>query len=61
MNSGTVGRLEKGDGSPDAGSERVNRGGSWNNTPANCRCANRDNNEPANRNNKLGFRVVCER
>ena len=39
------------------GSNRVNRGGSWNNSAANCRTANRNRNDPANRNNNLGFRV----
>ncbi|MBC7507729.1 MAG: hypothetical protein H7320_03130 [Ferruginibacter sp.] len=34
------------------------RGGSWNNTAANCRIANRNNNSPGNRNNNNGFRVV---
>jgi formylglycine-generating enzyme required for sulfatase activity len=38
------------------GANRVNRGGSWNNEAANCRAANRDNNEPGIRNNNLGFR-----
>jgi formylglycine-generating enzyme required for sulfatase activity len=36
----------------------VNRGGSWNNNPSNCRVANRNNNTPDNRNNNLGFRVA---
>ncbi|MEO0339413.1 MAG: SUMF1/EgtB/PvdO family nonheme iron enzyme [Bacteroidota bacterium] len=36
----------------------MNRGGSWNNTPRNCRAANRNNNGPTNRNNNLGFRVA---
>lgn len=40
------------------GSNRVNRGGSWNNNPSNCRVANRNNNTPDNRNNNLGFRVA---
>jgi hypothetical protein len=40
------------------GSNRVLRGGSWNNTAANCRVANRNNNTPDNRNNNNGFRVV---
>jgi hypothetical protein len=40
------------------GSNRVNRGGSWNNDPANCRVANRNNNTPDNRNNNLGFRLA---
>ncbi|MBW4478687.1 MAG: SUMF1/EgtB/PvdO family nonheme iron enzyme [Tolypothrix brevis GSE-NOS-MK-07-07A] len=34
------------------------RGGSWNNNPENCRSANRNNNNPDNRNNNIGFRVV---
>jgi hypothetical protein len=41
-----------------AGANRVNRGGSWNNKPANVRAANRNNNEPGNRNNNLGFRLL---
>jgi len=41
-----------------SGSNRVNRGGSWNNTPVNLRSANRNNNTPSNRNNNLGFRCV---
>ena len=40
---------------------RVLCGGGFNNTPVNLRCANRDNNDPANRNYNNGFRVVCER
>jgi hypothetical protein len=36
----------------------VNRGGSWNNTAANCRSANRNRNTPENRNNNLGFRIA---
>jgi len=43
------------------GSNRVIRGGSWNNwnnNARNCRSANRNNNNPDNRNNNLGFRVV---
>jgi retron-type reverse transcriptase len=39
-------------------SNRVNRGGSWNNNATNCRVANRNNNTPDNRNNNLGFRLV---
>ncbi|MBI4025234.1 MAG: hypothetical protein HY360_09665 [Verrucomicrobia bacterium] len=34
------------------------RGGSWNNNATNCRCANRNNNHPTNRNNNDGLRVV---
>ncbi len=40
------------------GSNRVNRGGSWNNNAVNCRSANRNNWNPDNRNNNLGFRVA---
>lgn len=40
------------------GSNRVNRGGSWNNTAANCRTANRNNNTPTNRTNDNGFRLA---
>ncbi|WP_139786749.1 SUMF1/EgtB/PvdO family nonheme iron enzyme [Desulfamplus magnetovallimortis] len=40
-----------------SGSNRVNRGGSWNNKPANVRCANRNRNTPDNTNNNLGFRL----
>ncbi|HPO15651.1 MAG TPA: hypothetical protein PLI09_19575 [Candidatus Hydrogenedentes bacterium] len=39
----------------------MNRGGSWNNTPRNCRAAYRNNNSPDNRNNNLGFRVLAVR
>ena len=34
------------------------RGGSWNNNAINARCSNRNNNDPANRNNNIGFRVA---
>ena len=40
------------------GSNRVNRGGSWNNNARNCRSANRNRNAPGNRNNSLGFRLA---
>ena len=36
----------------------MNRGGSWNNDARNCRSANRNNNNPDNRNNNIGFRAV---
>lgn len=39
------------------GSNRVLRGGSWNNNANNCRSANRNNNNPDNYNNNNGFRV----
>ena len=41
-----------------SGSNRVKRGGSWNNNANNCRSANRNNNNPDNSNNNIGFRVV---
>jgi len=37
----------------------VVRGGSWNNNRDNARCAYRNNDHPGNRNNNLGFRVLC--
>ncbi|TLU88034.1 MAG: hypothetical protein FDX21_01310 [Chlorobium sp.] len=40
------------------GSNRVFRGGSWNNNAENCRSANRNRNTPDNRNNNIGFRLV---
>lgn len=43
---------------PSSGSNRVNRGGSWNNNARNCRPANRNRNKPGNRNNDLGFRLA---
>jgi len=44
-----------------SGSNRVKRGGSWNNNARNCRSANRNNNSPSNRNNNNGFRVASTR
>ena len=40
-----------------SGSNRVKRGGSWNNDGTNLRSAKRNNNTPGNRNNNIGFRV----
>jgi Sulfatase-modifying factor enzyme 1 len=37
---------------------KVLRGGSWNNNADNARCAVRNRNNPDNRNNNIGFRVV---
>ena len=48
-----------------SGSNRVIRGGSWNNNARNCRSANRNNDAPGNRDNNLGFRLLstlfCQR
>jgi len=43
---------------PDNGSNRVARGGSWNNGSQGCRVANRSYFSPSNRYNKLGLRVA---
>lgn len=40
------------------GSNRVLRGGSWNNNADNCRVAYRSYNNPDNRNNNIGFRLA---
>lgn len=37
---------------------RALRGGSWNNNTDNLPCAIRNRNNPDNRNNNIGFRVV---
>jgi len=42
----------------DSGSDRVERGGSWNNSAGNCRSANRNSNSPGNRDNNLGLRLA---
>jgi len=41
-----------------SGSNRVLRGGNWNNNANNARVANRNNNSPGNSNNNNGFRPV---
>jgi formylglycine-generating enzyme required for sulfatase activity len=43
---------------PASGQYRVFRGGSWNNNARNCRSANRNRNNPYNRNNNNGFRLT---
>jgi len=43
---------------PTSGSNRVLRGGSWNNSAGYCRSANRFWYEPGPRNNHLGFRLA---
>ena len=40
------------------GDNRVNRGGSYLNNAENCRAAYRNNWQPENRNNNIGFRLV---
>ena len=40
------------------GSNRVIRGGNFNNNAQNTRSANRNNNDPDNRNNNIGARLV---
>jgi hypothetical protein len=40
------------------GTNRVLRGGSWNNDAANCRTANRSTNTPTNRNTNNGLRLA---
>ena len=45
--------------SPSSGTNRVFRGGSWNNSSNNLTCAYRNNNNPNNRNNNIGFRVCA--
>lgn len=40
------------------GSNRVNRGGRWNNNARNCRLSNRNRNNPSNHNNNLGLRLA---
>ena len=42
-----------------SGSNRVIRGGSWNNDASNCTSSNRNNNNPSNNNNNNGFRLAC--
>ena len=45
---------------PDAGSRRVERGGSWTRTPALCRCSFRGSVAPGFSGGSIGFRVVRE-
>jgi hypothetical protein len=44
-----------------SGSNRVNRGGSWNNDARNYRSANHNNWHPGNRNDNLGLRLLSTR
>ena len=50
-------RVDK-DRAASEGSNRVKRGGSWNNNASNCLVSNRNNNTPGNSNNNIGFRPV---
>ena len=43
---------------PNVGSSRVVRGGCWRSDPGNCRSAARNDFDPSNRSNGLGFRVA---
>ncbi len=56
--SGAIERRHVGRVCGAAGSNRVSRGGSWNNDAANWRTANRNTNEPTNRTNNNGFRLA---
>ena len=42
-----------------SGNNRVIRGGSWNNNANNAVRAYRNNNNPDNSNDNLGFRLAC--
>lgn len=44
-------------GKEGAGSNRVNRGGDWNNDANNATVSNRNNDNPDDSNNNLGFRL----
>lgn len=53
---GILNNLATGEGAA-SGSNRVKRGGSWNNAVGNCRSAYRNNNNPSNANDNNGFRL----
>ena len=44
-----------------SGSNRVERGGSWNDSPKNCRVRNRDYDNPAAKKNNVGLRIALSR
>jgi formylglycine-generating enzyme required for sulfatase activity len=50
--------LQRDPSGPPSGTNRVIRGGSWNNDARNCRSANRNNGHPGNRNDNVGFRLL---
>ena len=43
---------------PSSGSNRVNRGGGWDNDPRSCRTSNRSDDTPDKRYDSMGFRLV---
>ena len=43
---------------PNTDTNRLLRGGNWNNNSNNCRGSQRNNNNPNNANNNIGFRAV---
>lgn len=45
---------------PESGSSRVLRGGSWRSNAGSCRSASRNRFGPSNRDDNIGFRVLCE-
>ncbi len=49
--------VDQNKGKDRGGTNRVLRGGGWNNNARNIRCANRNNNDPSKRNNNVGFRL----
>ena len=53
------GRVTKASGERPEATNRVIRGGSWNDESVNCRAAYRNRNEPQNLNDNLGFRVAA--
>ncbi|MFN5908866.1 MAG: SUMF1/EgtB/PvdO family nonheme iron enzyme [Planctomyces sp.] len=52
--------MAEGDRPINSGSSRVVRGGCWNNEPNNVRAGYRNNYDPDNRNNNIGFRVCSD-
>ena len=50
-----------GHGKEVVGSNRVNRGGDWNNDANNATVSNRNNDNPENANNNIGFRLSSSR
>ena len=61
MKQSQMGRRKRTSGTGQMGTERVTRGGSWNDNARNVRAANRNGNSPDNRDNNLGFRLAESR